>query len=219
MMTGSDSIKVMIVDDCKLTVVGLKTTIKHFDGVEVIGNAENGKIAIDLVKEINPDVILMDIGMPVMDGIECTKALRNLKNASKIIMLTSHDSESNVMSALSAGANSYCMKDIEPEILISVIKSTYNGATWLDPRIASIVLNSLNNKDSEKSKDVELTDREIDLLKLIAKGYSNTQISDALYISLNTVKTHLKNIFKKLEVEDRTHAVMQAVKKEIISQD
>jgi DNA-binding NarL/FixJ family response regulator len=138
---------------------------------------------------------------------------------SKIIMLTSHDSEQNVLDALSAGANSYCMKDVEPEVLLTVIKSTHSGASWLDPRIAQIVLDKFVDKLGKFLKSdnmTDLTEREIDVLSLISKGYSNQSISNELCISLNTVKTHIKNIFQKLEVEDRTQAAMKAMKEDLI---
>ena len=210
-------IKVLIADDSKLTTVGLSTTFKQYDNIEVVGIAENGKIAIAKVQELKPDLVLMDIGMPIMDGIQATREIKRLNLPTKIIMLTSHDSEQNVFEALAAGAYSYCMKDIDPGDLVSVLKTTHEGASWLDPRIARIVLgNFIHKSGKEKPQGVTLTDREIDILNLIAKGLSNLEISENLFISLNTVKTHIKNIFQKLEVEDRTQAVMTALKKNII---
>lgn len=209
----ANRISVMIADDSKLTILGLNTTFKHFaDEIDVLGSAENGMIAVNMCKEMDPDIVLMDIGMPIMDGIQATKQLKKLKLRTKVIMLTSHDSQQDVLDALSAGAHSYCMKDISPEILIAAIKSTHNGASWLDPAIAKIVLGSLSSGTSATSKnnDVQLTDRETEILNLIAQGYSNSAISETLFISMNTVKTHIKNIFQKLEVEDRTHAAMKA---------
>ncbi|NLF82987.1 MAG: response regulator transcription factor [Candidatus Gastranaerophilales bacterium] len=219
-MSEGNKISVLIVDDSKLTVVGLKTTLAQFEELKVIGEVSDGKDALDVVPKLQPDVILMDIGMPVMDGIKATKELKKNKNmTSKIIMLTSHDSEQNVLDALSAGANSYCMKDVEPEVLLNVIKSTYAGASWLDPRIAQIVLDKFVDKFGKFLKSdnmIDLTEREIDVLSLISKGYSNQSISNELCISLNTVKTHIKNIFQKLEVEDRTQAAMKAMKEDLI---
>ncbi|MCK7484518.1 MAG: response regulator transcription factor [Bacillus subtilis] len=149
-----------------------------------------------MVQELNPDVILMDIGMPIMDGIMASKAIKKLNSTAKIIMLTSHDNDQHVIDSFSAGASSYCMKDIEPDSLVSVIKTTYSGASWLDPRIARIVLGSCQNKNSKnKSSENVLTEREIDILQHIAKGLSNNEISETLYISLNTVKTHIKKYF------------------------
>jgi len=220
-MEEKNVIKVLIADDSKLTTVGLSTTFKQYKDINVIGIAENGLIAVNMVKEHKPDVVLMDIGMPTMDGIQATKEVRKLNVTTKIIMLTSHDSEQNVIEAFSAGAHSYCMKDIEPDSLIVVVKTTHEGASWLDPRIARIVLNNFVNKTTKQGKSQEsvLTEREISILSLIARGLSNSEISDNLYISLNTVKTHIKNIFQKLEVEDRTQAVMTAMKKNIIIED
>ena len=219
-MSEGNKISVLIVDDSKLTVVGLKTTLAQFEELKVIGEVSDGKDALDVVPKLQPDVILMDIGMPVMDGIKATKELKKNKNmTSKIIMLTSHEIEQNVLDALSAGANSYCMKDVEPEVLLNVIKSTYAGASWLDPRIAQIVLDKFVDKFGKFLKSdnmIDLTEREIDVLSLISKGYSNQSISNELCISLNTVKTHIKNIFPKLEVEDRTQAAMNAMKEDLI---
>lgn len=219
-MSEKKVVKVLIVDDSKLTIVGLKTTLKQYDDIEIIGEANDGQIAIEMALELKPDVILMDIGMPLMDGIKATKEIKKSSQLSpKIIMLTSHEAEQDVLDALSAGANSYCMKDVDPEILVAVVKSTYNGASWLDPRIAKIVLDKFVDKFGKFLKNEtmsDLTERELEVLNLIAKGCSNQEISDNLCISLNTVKTHIKNIFQKLEVEDRTQAAMKAVKEELI---
>lgn len=216
----SEKIKVLIVDDSKLTVVGLKTTLNQFEHITVVGEANDGQDSIKATQELKPDIILMDIGMPIMDGIKATRELKKIKElGAKIIMLTSHEGEQEVLDAMSAGANSYCMKDVDPEVLVSVIKSTHEGGSWLDPRIAQIVLNKFVDKfgkflRSEKTSD--LTEREVEVLNCIAKGNSNQEISETLHISLNTVKTHIKNIFQKLEVEDRTQAAMKAVKDELI---
>lgn len=218
-MSEKNPVKVLIVDDSKLTIVGLKTTLKQFDDIEIIGEANDGQLAVDMALEIKPDVILMDIGMPTMDGIQATKEIKKSGSTAKIIMLTSHETEQDVLDALSAGANSYCMKDVEPEILVAVVKSTYEGASWLDPRIAKIVLDKFVDKFGKFLKSdtmSNLTERELEVLNHIAKGCSNQEISNVLCISLNTVKTHIKNIFQKLEVEDRTQAAMKAVKEELI---
>jgi len=219
-MNETETIKILIADDSKLTVVGLKTTFKDFPSIKVVNCVENGSLAVKAAKELKPDIILMDIGMPVMDGIQATKEIKKINSDTKIIMLTSHDSEQDVFDALAAGADSYCMKDIEPDILVAVIKSTYEGACFLDPKIAKIVLNNFTGEvNQHKQQESSLTGREIDVLSLIAKGYSNSEISKNLYISMNTVKTHIKNIFQKLEVEDRTHAAMKAFKNEILKEE
>ena len=219
-MSDQEKIRVLIVEDSKLTVVGLKATLNMFEGLEIVGVSSDGQDGIEAARKFKPDIILMDIGMPVMDGIQATKEIKKIENLrSKIIMLTSHENEQNVLDAMSAGANSYCMKDVEPETLFSVIKSTHSGASWLDPRIAQIVLDKFVDKLGKFLKSnstTDLTEREIDVLSLISKGYSNQGISDELCISLNTVKTHIKNIFQKLEVEDRTQAAMKAMKEDLL---
>ena len=218
-MNEKNRIKVLIVDDSKLTIVGLKTTLKQFDDIEIVGEANDGQIAIEATQKLNPDVILMDIGMPLMDGIRATKEIKKTNPDTKIIMFTSHESEQDVLEAFSAGANSYCMKDAASETLITVIKSTHEGSSWLDRGIAKIVLAKLSDKSGKFLKNdtiSNLTERELEVLSLIAKGCSNQEISDNLFISLNTVKTHIKNIFQKLEVEDRTQAAMKAVSGELI---
>ncbi|MGD9581756.1 MAG: response regulator, partial [Vampirovibrionia bacterium] len=219
---SEENIKILIVDDSKLTRVGLRATFKSLDNMEVMGEAENGQLGVEMAAELKPDIILMDIGMPILDGIQATKKINELKLKTKIIMLTSHDGDQEVFDAFTAGANSYCMKDIEPEMLATVIKSTYDGASWLDPRIAKIVLQNfggMSKSPEKKSEESQLTEREIDVLHLIARGYSNSEISKDLCISMNTVKTHIRNIFHKLEVEDRTQAAMKAVRKEIIKEE
>ncbi len=218
-MSEQKILKVLIVDDSKLTVLGLRTTINQADGLSIAGESYDGRHAIKNAQELQPDIILMDIGMPVMDGIEATKAINQLNLPSKIIMLTSHDGKQDVLDAFSAGANSYCMKDVSPESLVSIIKTTFEGASWLDPQIARIVLEKFSDNSVETSKSnegVRLTEREKEVLSEIADGCSNQVISNNLYISLNTVKTHIKNIFHKLEVDDRTKAAMKAVKENLL---
>lgn len=212
-----DKVRLLIADDSRLTVLGLSTAFKKSEDIEIVGTAENGMVALEMCKAIKPDVILMDIGMPVLDGIQATRELKKLDIHTKVVMLTSHDSHQDVFDALCAGANSYCMKDISSDTLASVIKSTHNGASWLDPAIAKIVLSSFTGQSGSSSGDIVLTERETEILKLIALGLSNQEISERLFISMNTVKTHIKNIFQKLEVEDRTQAAMKAFGKNYIS--
>lgn len=225
-------VKVLIVDDSRLTRVSIKTTLKSVQReIEFVGEAEEGQQAIELVSRVKPDVVLMDIGMPIMDGVKATQSIKKQFPNVKIVMLTSHEHETDVLDSFSSGANSYCLKDTPPEMLIHVILSTAHGACWIDPKIARIVMSqlqpadrsnmdngsSLNDLADEKSGNFTLlTDREIDVLKLVTQGLNNAEISERLFISMNTVKTHLKNIFQKLEVEDRTAAAMKALRERII---
>lgn len=223
---GTPKVKVLIVDDSRLTRISVKTTLKSAQGeIELVGEAEEGNQAIDLVGKLQPNVVLMDIGMPIMDGVRATQAIKKQFPDVKVVMLTSHEDEEDVLDAFSSGANSYCLKETPPDMLVHVILSTAHGACWIDPKIARIVMsqlqpmerNSIKNGASEESSGFAmLTEREIDVLKLVTQGLNNAEISDKLCISMNTVKTHLKNIFQKLEVEDRTAAALKALKERII---
>lgn len=224
---GPAKVKVLIVDDSRLTRISVKTTLKAAPGtIELVGEAEEGNQAIDLVGKLQPNVVLMDIGMPIMDGVRATQAIKKQFPDVKVVMLTSHEDEEDVLDAFSSGANSYCLKETPPDMLVHVILSTAHGACWIDPKIARIVMSQLqpaerngNHKSAspeENSGFAMLTEREIDVLRLVTQGLNNAEISDKLCISMNTVKTHLKNIFQKLEVEDRTAAALKALKERII---
>ena len=173
-------IRILIADDHAVLREGMHRLLELEPDMEVIGEANDGHEAVKMATELEPDIILMDIGMPILDGIKATRELKKFKDfKSKIIMLTSHEDEQDVLDAMSAGANSYCMKDVEPEILVAVIKSTYEGASWLDPRIAQIVLDKFVDKFGKflkSDKTTDLTEREVDVLNLIAKGCSNQEI-------------------------------------------
>jgi DNA-binding NarL/FixJ family response regulator len=175
----------------------------------------------------------MDIGMPVMDGVRSTQAIKRQYPEVKVVMLTSHEDEHDVLDAFNCGANSYCLKETSPEMLVHVVLSTAHGACWIDPKIARIVMSQLQPSDrglaQEENGDEQdqpsqmdsvgpilLTEREIDVLRLVTKGLNNAEISEKLCISLNTVKTHLKNIFQKLEVEDRTSAALKALRERLV---
>jgi two-component system, NarL family, response regulator LiaR len=181
-----------------------------------------------LVGKLHPDVVLMDIGMPIMDGVRATQAIKRQYPDVKVVMLTSHEDEDDVLDAFSSGANSYCLKETPPEMLVHVVLSTAHGACWIDPKIARIVMSQLQPNDrggkqqaaaqgeTEPNGFALLTEREVDVLKLITQGLNNAEISERLCISMNTVKTHLKNIFQKLEVEDRTAAALKALRERIV---
>ncbi len=220
---NKQKIRVLIADDSRLTRVSLKTTLQHAsEELELVGEAENGLQILDLVSNTPADVILMDIGMPQMDGIQATQNIRKRFPELKVIMLTSHDAEKDVLDAFQSGATSYCLKETPPEMLVHIIVSTAHGACWIDPKIARIVMSRLHEHQpqepqpthSESSLKERLTERELEVLQLITEGLNNTEISERLCISMNTVKTHLKNVFQKLEVEDRTSAALKALKEQ-----
>lgn len=219
-----DKIKILMVEDHKLLRVGLKAIFDEYPDLQVIGEAEDGKTAVKLANELHPDIILMDIGLPVMDGIEATRLIKEENPDVKIIILTSHSDENEVMQALAAGASAYTMKDIKTEYLIMVIKSTKEGAIWLDPAIAQMVMSKnpalLQGKSPSranfKSEHANLTEREYEVLKLVVGGRSNNEIAQDLNISEHTAKAHVCNIMQKMVVDDRTQAAVKALKEGLV---
>jgi DNA-binding NarL/FixJ family response regulator len=213
-------ISILIVEDHSLTRVGLKFTLEKHEDLEVIGEAEDGKEALEKANNLKPAVILMDLGMPNMNGIEATKAIKEKQIDSKIIILTSHNDEEEVLAAFASGADAYCMKDIPPERLVAAIQSVNSGVTWLDPAIAKIVLKKLPAPETKAHKltlqELNLTAREIEVLRLITDGCSNADIAEKLCVSMHTVKTHISNILSKLGVSDRTQAAVMAMKEKLV---
>lgn len=217
----SIKIKVLLVEDHELTRKGIAYSLKTFPEIEIIGDVDNGKKAVDFISEKQPDVILMDIAMPVMNGIDATKKINEINPDIKIIMLTSVDEKQSVLSAFHSGANAYCMKDIRCEDLLNIIKSVMVGAVWIDPNIARYVLdilqtNQMQIEEHKTSNIFNLTAREKEILKLISEGRSNKDIAEKLVLSLHTVKNHVKNIIQKLAVDDRTQAAILALKENLI---
>lgn len=213
-------IKVLLVEDHSLTRVGLKFTLDAHESIEIVGEAEDGVQAINKAQEHEPDVILMDLGMPNMNGIDATTEIKKKHPDMRVIILTSHDDEEEVLAAFAAGADAYCMKDIPPERLIQAIESVNEGVVWLDPAIAEIVLSfvpsSAPKKNTQIIEDLNITPREVEVLKLIVDGRSNADIAYDLTVSMHTVKTHISNILSKLGVNDRTQAAVKAMKENIV---
>ncbi len=211
---------ILIVEDHELTRFGLKTTFEGVDFVENIYEADSAETAIKVFNENKVDVIIMDLGLPNMNGIEATKEIRSSNKDVKIIILTSHNDEKEVLNSLKAGANAYCSKEINPKRLIEVVRSVADGAAWFDPSIAHIVLKASANSPSfdteDNRKDYDLTSREAQILKLMTEGYSNMEIAQILVISINTTKAHVANILQKLEVDDRLQAALKALKNKIV---
>ncbi len=215
------TIKVLLVEDHELTRKGIAFGLKLHKGIEVVGDVENGKLAVDFVKKQRPDLILMDVAMPVMNGIDATKKVHEIDEEIKVIILTSVGEKHAVLSAFSSGANAYCMKDIRSEELIDIIHMVMSGAIWIAPQIASYVMGVLQSRtivssSGKTSDDFNLTTREKEILKLIAEGMCNKDIAEELILSLHTVKNHVKNIIQKLSVDDRTQAAILALKENLI---
>ena len=207
---------ILIVEDHELTRFGLRTTFEGVDYIESIYEADSAENAIQIFNNNKIDIIIMDLGLPNMNGIEATKQIRSSNKDVKIIILTSHNDEKEVLNSLKAGANAYCSKEINPQRLIEVVRSVADGAAWFDPSIAHIVLKASANSpdlDNENNrKDYDLTSREAQILKLMTEGYSNMAIAQILFISINTTKAHVANILQKLEVDDRLQAALKALK-------
>lgn len=221
-------IRVLLVEDHTMTRMGLHLVLEKADDIELVGETDDGKKAVDLAKELNPDVILMDIGLPGIDGIEATQRIKDALIEARILIFTSRDSENDIFAALGAGANAYIMKGANPEQLISAIRAVNDGIAWLDPAIARVVLKNINQPvktpDAAVSADnsrkaasaVGLTEREIEVLSLIVEGLSNAQIAERLFITRATAKAHVHSILQKMCVDDRTQAAVTAMREGLV---
>lgn len=216
------TINILLVEDQKLIRVGLMSL---FEGdLKITSEAQNAKEAVEKYRTEKPDVVLMDIGLPDISGIEATKQILELDSKAKVIILTSHLSEQEVLASLHAGACAYAMKDIGTEILQMVIKTVYEGAMWLDPQVVP-VLREKNcgvipprqmSRAMFKEQHANLTQREYEVLKLVVDGLSNNEIAQELTISEHTAKAHVCNIIQKLVVDDRTQAAVKALKEGLV---
>ncbi len=212
---------ILIVEDHELTRFGLKTTFEDVDFVDVIYEASSAEDALEIFKNNSIDIVIMDLGLPNMNGIDATQAIHELNKDTKIIILTSHNDEKEVLNSLKAGANAYCSKEINLQRLVQVVQSVADGAAWFDPSIAHIVLQATANSEIGKEpnlnyKDYDLTAREAQILKLMTEGHSNMEIAQNLVISVNTTKAHVASILQKLEVDDRLQAALKALKYKIV---
>jgi len=220
----NNTVKVLMVEDHKLMRVGLKSLFEEFPEIDIIAEAQGGKEAIEKIRQQKPDVVLMDIGLPDMTGIEATKKILDQFEGIKIIMLTSHITEQEVLDSLAAGANAYAMKDINTEILVMVIKTVRDGALWLDPQVVPIIREKNSgiipqrqlSRANFKASHSNLTEREYEVLKLVVDGKSNHEIADCLTISEHTAKAHVCNIIQKMVVDDRTQAAVKALKEGLV---
>lgn len=218
------TLNLIIVEDYKLTRFGLKATLNEFEGISVVAESENAEDGLKLIEKLKPDVVLMDLGLPGMNGIEATQKIKEISPDTKIIVLTSHEREEEVISAMGSGANGYCLKDIDPQSLVNVIISVGSGAAWIDPGVSKYILNLMPKPESTKILNsyeisdarAQLTERELEVLKLLVKGKSNTEIAKELIVSVHTAKAHVCSILQKLCVDDRVQAAVKAIKENII---
>ncbi|SET80666.1 two component transcriptional regulator, LuxR family [Natronincola peptidivorans] len=208
-------IKILLVDDHSLVRQGLKQIIELEKDIEVIGQAGDGEEAISKVQELNPDIVLLDINMPKLNGIHTLRRLKDMNNTIKIIMLTFHEDKEYLFETINLGANGYVLKDAESDSLIKAIRDVNNGNSYIHPSIATDLVKEFNNRGVKEDEDLRLTRREYEVLTLIAEGLNNKEIAFNLFISEKTVKNHVSNIFKKIHVNDRTQAAIYAYKHNI----
>jgi len=237
-------IRVALIEDHDLTRVGIRTALMQKDEIEVVGEAANATEGLNMLKLLQPDIAIIDIGLPDKDGIELTREVKSTASGeelvTKVLILTLRDNKEAVLAAFAAGADSYCMKDIRFDNLLEAVRVTYNGNAWIDPAIARIVLQQAQQKNPPKPEvnsfdaktvvpnpesavDTQevidpytLTERELEVLQLIVEGCSNAVIAERLYITVGTVKTHVRNILNKLCADDRTQAAVRALRSGLV---
>ena len=211
----------LIVEDHELTRFGLKTAFEDVDYIGVIYEAATAENALEIFKNNQIDLVIMDVGRTNMNGIDANTVSHDMNKDAKIIILTSHNDEKEVLNSLKAGANAYCSKEINLQRLVQVVQSVADGAAWFDPSIAHIVLQAttntkMNTEPDTSYKNYDLTAREAQILKLMTEGFSNMEIAQHLVISVNTTKAHVASILQKLEVDDRLQAALKALKYQIV---
>ncbi len=236
-------IRVALIEDHDLTRVGIRTALQQRQEIEVVGEAANASEGLKLLETAHPDIAIVDIGLPDKDGIELTRQIKanqeenGEESQTKVLILTLRDNKEAVLAAFAAGADSYCMKDISFDNLLEALRQTYSGNSWVDPAIARIVLQqaqqtpeggevtidnktvAINAADAEYDQMIAaypLTERELEVLQLIVEGCSNAIIAEKLYITVGTVKTHVRNILNKLCADDRTQAAVRALRSGLV---
>ena len=219
----SKSIKVTIIEDHDMTRMGLSFALSNNESIEVLGTASDGMEGVEQALDLKPDLVIMDIGLPTIDGIEATRKIKNSMPEIKVLMNTSRDNEDDILDSFAAGADGYITKGATSEQTISAIKAVSEGVGWLDPAIARVVLSNIRKNNPVESKTgvinyqkgknlYGLTEREMEVLALLVEGLKNPQISKKLVITIATTKTHVHNILQKLYVKTRSKAVATALK-------
>jgi DNA-binding NarL/FixJ family response regulator len=204
-------LRILIVEDDPMMQLGLQQSLEDYPQFTVVGQVNDGYSGVETALRLKPDVIVMDIGLPRLDGIAATQQIKQQLPDVRIVVLTSHTSETEVIAALSSGADAYCIKGTNVDRLLAAIAAAQEGAIYLDPQIARRVIEHL--KPPAPTNQVgQLSQRELEVLKLMVEGYSNPEIAAALYLSPNTVKTHIRGIMNKLAVDDRVQAAVVALR-------
>jgi NarL family two-component system response regulator LiaR len=214
-----ETIKVLIVDDHEIVRSGIRSLLATEQGIEVVGEAANGRAAVEEAERLTPDVILMDLVMPEMDGVTAIREIRSRRRDSHILVLTSFGSDSKLFPAVKAGALGYLLKDTSPRDLVQAIRQAANGESSLNPAVARRLLREFSQESDLTPPTEPLTDRETEVLRLVARGFSNEKIAKTLFISDATVRTHVSNILSKLNLTNRTQAALYALREGLASLD
>jgi NarL family two-component system response regulator LiaR len=218
-MSKSNLISVLIVDDHEVVRNGIRSYLETHQAFEVVGEAESGEQAVRMVAELIPDIVLLDLIMPGMDGVETTRQIKKISPRTQVVILTSYHEDVHIFPALKAGATSYILKDMKMDKLVEALQRAARHEVTLHPLVAERVLQNLRGESGDAALFTELTERELEVLRLIAKGMTNSQIAETLVISENTVKGHVSNILSKLHLADRTQVAVYAWQKGIVNRE
>ena len=218
-MTDTPAIRVLLVDDHAVVRRGLRGFFELLDDIEVVGEAENGRLAIEAARELRPDVVLMDLLMPDMDGIAATAAIKSELPDVEVVALTSFVEEARVTAALEAGASGFILKDADADDVAAAIRAAYRGEVHLDPAVAGLLARRVRERAPAAPTSEPLTEREREVLGLVARGLSNQAIADRLTITERTARTHVSNILGKLGLASRTQAALYAVEHDLVDRD
>ncbi len=208
-------IRIVVVDDHALFRRGLISLLEEMPEFHVVGEAVNGQEALAVIERARPDVVLLDINMPILDGIQTLGAIRKKDTAQKILMLTISQNDDDLIGAIVAGANGYVLKNTEPDTLKNTISQVYAGNSVLSPEVTARVLQAVRRSQAERNRGL-LSEREVEVLKCLARGQTTAQIASVLFISENTVKTHIRHILEKMEVNNRAEAVARAAQMDLL---
>jgi len=219
-MARHSTTSILIVDDHEVVRNGIRSYLETIKDFEVVGEAESGEAALKMVSELIPDIVLLDLIMPGMDGVETTRQIKKISPRTQVVVLTSYHEDVHIFPALKAGAISYILKDMKMEKLVDALQRAVRHEVTLHPLVAERVLENIRGGENEEpALFTELTERELDVLRLIAKGMTNSQIAENLVISENTVKGHVSNILSKLHLADRTQVAVYAWQSGIVNRD
>jgi two-component system, NarL family, response regulator LiaR len=208
-------LRILIVEDDPMMQLGLEQSLMAHPQLEIVGQAEDGYLGVQAALKLKPDLVVMDIGLPRLDGIAATQQIKAALPETHVVMLTSHQTDTEIIAALSSGADAYCIKGASVERLLSAIAAAVEGATYLDPQIARRVIDNLK-PPSPSGNAANLSQRELEVLRLMVEGLSNPEIAQKLYLSPNTVKTHVRGIMNKLSVDDRVQAAVVALRSGLV---